>query len=124
MIQAEAAVRHLARSYPYDSFEDTEIVPLIGDVDEINASLSVELQDRLGAAGVQVLEARLTDLSYAPEIAEAMLRRQQPSSPPGAKIVEGAVWMVVTPSPAWSRATLVRTRSSWTPIAVPRSRPT
>lgn len=96
MIQAEAAVRHLARSYPYDSFEDTKAVTLIGDVDEINASLSVELQERLGAAGVLVLEARLTDLSYAPEIAEAMLRRQQAAAVVAArrKIVEGAVWMV------------------------------
>lgn len=96
MIQAEAAVRHLARSYPYDSFEDAHVVTLIGDVDEVNDSLSVELRERLGAAGVQVLEARLTDLSYAPEIAEAMLRRQQAAAVVAArrKIVEGAVWMV------------------------------
>jgi regulator of protease activity HflC (stomatin/prohibitin superfamily) len=96
MIQAEAAVRHMARSYPYDSFEDTHIVTLVGDVDDVNHSLSTELQERLGAAGVTVLEARLTDLSYAPEIAEAMLRRQQASAVVAArrKIVEGAVWMV------------------------------
>jgi regulator of protease activity HflC (stomatin/prohibitin superfamily) len=96
MIQAEAAVRHMARSYPYDSFEDTVTVTLVGDVDEINQSLSTELQERLSAAGVTVLEARLTDLSYAPEIAEAMLRRQQASAVVAArrKIVEGAVWMV------------------------------
>jgi regulator of protease activity HflC (stomatin/prohibitin superfamily) len=96
MIQAEAAVRHMARSYPYDSFEDAETVTLVGDVDEINHFLSTELQERLGAAGVKVLEARLTDLSYAPEIAEAMLRRQQASAVVAArrKIVEGAVWMV------------------------------
>jgi regulator of protease activity HflC (stomatin/prohibitin superfamily) len=95
-IQAEAAVRHLARSYPYDSFEDTHVVTLSGDVDEVNNSLTVELQERLGAAGVNVLEARLTDLSYAPEIAEAMLRRQQAAAIVAArrKIVEGAVWMV------------------------------
>lgn len=97
-IQAEAAVRHMARSYPYDSFEDDhdDIVTLIGEVDEVNDSLAVELQERLGAAGVSVLEARLTDLSYAPEIAEAMLRRQQAAAVVAArrKIVEGAVWMV------------------------------
>jgi regulator of protease activity HflC (stomatin/prohibitin superfamily) len=86
----------MARSYPYDSFEDTVTVTLVGDVDEINQSLSTELQERLSAAGVTVLEARLTDLSYAPEIAEAMLRRQQASAVVAArrKIVEGAVWMV------------------------------
>ncbi len=96
MVQAEAAVRHLARSYPYDSFEDIHVVTLIGEVDEINQSLTVELQERLGAAGVNVLEARLTDLSYAPEIAESMLRRQQAAAVVAArrKIVEGAVWMV------------------------------
>lgn len=96
MIQAEAAVRHMARSYPYDSFEDTHTVTLVGDVEEVNQSLSTELQERLGAAGVTVLEARLTDLSYAQEIAEAMLRRQQASAVVAArrKIVEGAVWMV------------------------------
>lgn len=95
-IQAEAAVRHLARSYPYDSFEDTHVVTLTGEVDEVNESLTVELQERLGAAGVRVIEARLTDLSYAPEIAEAMLRRQQAAAVVAArrKIVEGAVWMV------------------------------
>jgi regulator of protease activity HflC (stomatin/prohibitin superfamily) len=98
IIQAEAAVRHMTRSYPYDSFEDEhdDTVTLIGEVDEVNESLAVELQERLGAAGVSVLEARLTDLSYAPEIAEAMLRRQQAAAVVAArrKIVEGAVWMV------------------------------
>lgn len=95
-IQAESAVRHMARNYPYDSFEDTEVVTLVGDVDEVNRSLTTELQERLGAAGVVVLEARLTDLSYAPEIAEAMLRRQQASAVVAArkKIVQGAVSMV------------------------------
>jgi hypothetical protein len=95
-IQAEAAVRHLGRSYPYDSFEERYVATLIGDVDEVNHSLGSELQERLGAAGVTVLEARLTDLSYAPEIAEAMLRRQQASAIVAArkKIVEGAVLMV------------------------------
>lgn len=100
VIQAEAAVRHLARSYPYDSFEDEESgrrpVTLVGDVGEVNQSLTVELQERLASAGVEVVEARLTDLSYAPEIAEVMLRRQQASAVVAArkKIVEGAVAMV------------------------------
>jgi regulator of protease activity HflC (stomatin/prohibitin superfamily) len=99
-IQAESAVRHLARSYPYDSFEDespgARPVTLVGDVEQINESLTVELEERLTSAGVRVVEARLTDLSYAPEIAEAMLRRQQAAAVVAArkKIVEGAVAMV------------------------------
>jgi regulator of protease activity HflC (stomatin/prohibitin superfamily) len=99
-IQSETAVRHLARTYPYDSFDEqsdgSEPVTLIGDTETVNASLTDELHDRLLPAGVQVLETRLTDLSYAPEIAEAMLRRQQASAIVAArfKIVEGAVLMV------------------------------
>ncbi len=97
-VQAESAVRHLARSYPYESFDVGEEAgaTLVGDVDEVNASLSAELGERLVDAGVKVVEARLTDLSYAPEIAEAMLRRQQASAVVAArkKIVEAAVAMV------------------------------
>lgn len=97
-VQAESAVRHLARSYPYESFDVCEEAgaTLVGDVDEVNASLSAELGERLVDAGVKVVEARLTDLSYAPEIAEAMLRRQQASAVVAArkKIVEAAVAMV------------------------------
>jgi len=97
-IQSESAVRQLARSYPYDSFEksDDETVTLIGDPRQVNAALLVELQERADAAGVLVIEARVTDLSYAPEIAEAMLRRQQASAIVAgrAKIVEGSVGMV------------------------------
>lgn len=99
-IQAESAVRHLARSFPYDSFEDEDAavhpVTLVGDVDSVNTSLTHELEERLASAGVRIVEARLTDLSYAPEIAEAMLRRQQASAIVAArkKIVEGAVAMV------------------------------
>jgi regulator of protease activity HflC (stomatin/prohibitin superfamily) len=94
--QSESAVRQLARSYPYDSFEDTSIITLIGDTSEVNQNLLVELQERADAAGVEVLEARITDLAYAPEIAEAMLRRQQAAAivAARAKIVEGAVLMV------------------------------
>ncbi|MFT6563666.1 MAG: regulator of protease activity HflC (stomatin/prohibitin superfamily) [Actinomycetes bacterium] len=97
-IQSESAVRQLARSYPYDSFEksDDETVTLIGDASQVNEALLAELQERADAAGVRVIEARVTDLSYAPEIAEAMLRRQQASAIVAgrAKIVEGSVGMV------------------------------
>jgi regulator of protease activity HflC (stomatin/prohibitin superfamily) len=94
--QSESAVRQLARSYPYDNFDDDEVITLIHDTSEVNENLLVELQERADAAGVEVLEARITDLAYAPEIAEAMLRRQQASAivAARAKIVEGAVLMV------------------------------
>ena len=95
-IQSESAVRQLARSYPYDSWEDEQVTTLIGDPIDVNRDLLSELQERADDAGVSVLEARITDLSYAPEIAEAMLRRQQASAivAARAKIVEGAVLMV------------------------------
>jgi regulator of protease activity HflC (stomatin/prohibitin superfamily) len=95
-IQSESAVRQLARSYPYDSFEDDTLITLIGDTGEVNEHLLDELHERAAEAGVDIVEARLTDLSYAPEIAEAMLRRQQASAVVAAraKIVEGAVLMV------------------------------
>ena len=94
--QSESAVRQLARSYPYDNFDDTSVTTLIHDTSEVNENLLVELQERADAAGVEVLEARITDLAYAPEIAEAMLRRQQAAAivAARAKIVEGAVLMV------------------------------
>jgi regulator of protease activity HflC (stomatin/prohibitin superfamily) len=95
-IQSESAVRQLARSYPYDAWDDTHTTTLIGDPMDVNRDLLSELQERADDAGVTVLEARITDLSYAPEIAEAMLRRQQASAivAARAKIVEGAVLMV------------------------------
>ena len=94
--QSESAVRQLARSYPYDNFEDDDVTTLIGDTSEVNEDLLVELQERAAEAGVEILESRITDLAYAPEIAEAMLRRQQASAivAARAKIVEGAVLMV------------------------------
>lgn len=94
--QSESAVRQLARSYPYDAFDETDVTTLIGDTSEVNANLRVELQERADDAGVEILEARITDLAYAPEIAEAMLRRQQAAAivAARAKIVEGAVLMV------------------------------
>ena len=94
-IQAETAVRHIASSYPYDS-RGTDAMSLRGNADEITGKLSAELSDRVAAAGVHVIETRLTRLSYAPEIAQAMLRQQAASAVVGAraKIVEGAVGMV------------------------------
>jgi len=94
--QSESAVRQLARSYPYDAFDDSHVTTLIGDTSEVNEKLMVELQERMTDAGVEIIEARITDLAYAPEIAEAMLRRQQAAAivAARAKIVEGAVLMV------------------------------
>lgn len=94
--QSESAVRQLARSYPYDSFDDTEVTTLIGDTSTVNQDLQTELQERALDAGVEVIEARITDLAYAPEIADSMLRRQQAGAIVAArfKIVEGAVLMV------------------------------
>lgn len=97
VMQSETAIRHLARSYPYDSHD--AVAPgltLTGDSDEVEATLREELLARLEAGGVRVIEARLTTLAYAPEIAEAMLRRQQAGAIIAARtrIVEGAVGMV------------------------------
>jgi regulator of protease activity HflC (stomatin/prohibitin superfamily) len=94
-IQAETAVRHIASAYPYDS-RGSGALSLRDNADEITARLSAELTDRVRPAGVQVVETRLTRLSYAPEIAQAMLRQQQASAVVGARqrIVEGAVGMV------------------------------
>jgi regulator of protease activity HflC (stomatin/prohibitin superfamily) len=98
VIQSEAAVRHLAQSYPYDSFEDAghEGMTLRASTDQMSKFLEAELQERLSRAGVKIMEARLSHLAYAPEIAEAMLRRQQASAVVAARtqIVNGAVSMV------------------------------
>ena len=95
-IQAETAVRHIASSYPYDARGAENVLSLRDNADEITARLSAELTNRVQAAGVHVIETRLTRLSYAAEIAGAMLRQQQASAVVGAraKIVEGAVGMV------------------------------
>jgi regulator of protease activity HflC (stomatin/prohibitin superfamily) len=94
-IQSETAVRHLATSFAYDHGEENEITLRNGG-DEVQALLRNELQDRLAKAGVIVDDARLTHLAYAPEIASAMLRRQQAEAVIAArqKIVHGAVSMV------------------------------
>lgn len=94
--QSETAVRHIASRYPYDSFDDEREPSLRGNTDSVSADLAAELQERLAVAGVEVLEARLTHLAYAPEVASAMLQRQQAEAVVAAraKIVEGAVGMV------------------------------
>jgi regulator of protease activity HflC (stomatin/prohibitin superfamily) len=94
-VQTEAAVRNLATSYAYDSHQDDRL-SLRTASDEITGELKREVQDRLAKAGIEVIEARLSHLAYAPEIAQAMLRRQQASAVVAARarIVEGAVGMV------------------------------
>lgn len=91
--QTEAAVRHIAGSFPYD---DAERTSLRDNADEITARLSEELSERVVSAGVEIIESRITGLAYAPEIAQAMLRRQQAGAVVAARkrIVEGAVGMV------------------------------
>jgi regulator of protease activity HflC (stomatin/prohibitin superfamily) len=93
--QSESAVRHLASQYFYDDGEEGEAT-LRGHVDDVSRALQAELQERLIKAGIAVDEARLTHLAYAPEIAQAMLRRQQAEAVIAArqKIVHGAVSMV------------------------------
>ncbi|MFT3704054.1 MAG: SPFH domain-containing protein [Agriterribacter sp.] len=96
-IQSEAAVRHLATSCPYDLLEDeTAVITLRGGGDKVNELLEQELNERLFPAGIVVKEARISHLAYAPEIAGAMLQRQQATAIVAArtKIVEGAVGMV------------------------------
>ena len=94
-VQSEAAVRNMATGYAYDAHEAGE-KSLVSHTAEISERLTVEIQDRLTQAGVEVLESRISHLAYAPEIAAAMLQRQQASAVVAArqKIVEGAVGMV------------------------------
>jgi regulator of protease activity HflC (stomatin/prohibitin superfamily) len=94
-VQSEAALRNLATQYPYDTHEDHEM-SLRGNTLEVAEKLKVEVQERLAKAGVEVLEARFNHLAYAPEIASAMLQRQQAGAIIAARqrIVEGAVGMV------------------------------
>lgn len=96
-LQSDAAVRKMAGSYPYDNFEDEEAeITLRSGVEEVNHSLEAEIVDRLNHAGIKVIEARISHLAYASEIASAMLQRQQATAIVAArqKIVEGAVGMV------------------------------
>jgi len=95
VMQSEAAVRALAQTYPYDAHSPNEI-SLSTNPSEVSAALQVAVQDRLQKAGIDVIEARISHLAYAPEIASAMLRRQQAAAIIAARqrIVEGAVGMV------------------------------
>ncbi|ATQ31066.1 SPFH domain-containing protein [Rhodococcus ruber] len=95
-VQTEAAVRHIAGSYPYDAGPET--LSLRQNADEITTRLSAEVDERVGSAGVRVVESRINRLAYAPEIAQAMLRRQQAGAVIAAReqIVKGAVGMVAT----------------------------
>ncbi|MFF5991828.1 SPFH domain-containing protein [Prauserella flavalba] len=94
-IQTETAVRHIANAYPYD-IHDGHGLSLRDNADEITEKLSEEIGARVASAGVRVIESRITHLAYAPEIAQAMLRRQQAGAVVAARqrIVEGAVGMV------------------------------
>jgi hypothetical protein len=96
-VQSEAAVRHLANSFPYDNLEDeTADITLRDGADKVNEILERELNERLAPAGIVIIEARISHLAYAAEIAGAMLQRQQATAIVAArtKIVEGAVGMV------------------------------
>jgi regulator of protease activity HflC (stomatin/prohibitin superfamily) len=107
-VQTEAAVRNLATSYPYDAHGEGEMA-LRSHTVEVAERLKIEIQDRLAKAGVEVIEARISHLAYAPEIAGAMLRRQQATAIVAArqKFVEGAVGMVEMALDALSRKKLV-----------------
>jgi SPFH domain / Band 7 family len=93
-VQSEAAVRHLATSYPYEAHDSGRAS--LREASVVSDELTTELRERVALAGVEVLESRITHLAYAPEIAQAMLARQQASAIVAArfKIVEGAVGMV------------------------------
>ncbi|MBU3662209.1 MAG: SPFH domain-containing protein [Bacteroidetes bacterium] len=96
-IQSEAAIRKLAGTYPYDNFDDAqEEISLRSGNNEVHEELMKELTERLAIAGIEVMEARISNLAYAQEIAGAMLQRQQATAIVAArtKIVEGAVGMV------------------------------
>nr|WP_324259630.1 SPFH domain-containing protein [Cellvibrio fontiphilus] len=95
-IQSEAALRNLATTYPYEHDQEDSRLSLRSDANSIALKLKSEVQDRLQKAGVEVMEARLSHLAYSPEIAQAMLQRQQASAVLAARkiIVQGAVGMV------------------------------
>jgi len=111
-VQAEAALRHVASQYAYDHGEeqDEREITLRGSIDEVGGALREELQARFADAGVEVLDAKLTHLAYAPEIAQVMLRRQQAEAIISArrKIVEGAVSMVEAALNGLSEREIVR----------------
>jgi hypothetical protein len=108
-VQSESAVRGMATDYPYDTYTDGEI-SLTGHLGEVAERLQKEIQDRLEKAGIRVLEARISHLAYAPEIAGPMLQRQQATAIIAArqKIVEGAVGMVEMALEMLSKQNIVR----------------
>ncbi|WP_447640048.1 MULTISPECIES: SPFH domain-containing protein [Chitinophagaceae] len=109
-VQSEAAIRHLATSFPYDNLEDEKATITLRDgTEHVTALLIKELNERLAFAGVHVLDARISHLAYAAEIASAMLQRQQATAivAARAKIVEGAVGMVETALEMLSRKNIV-----------------
>jgi regulator of protease activity HflC (stomatin/prohibitin superfamily) len=109
-VQTDAAVRKLAGSYPYDNFDDEQAeLTLRSGMDEVNDALENEITERLAMAGIEVMEARIGYLAYAPEIASAMLKRQQAVAIVAArkKIVEGAVGMVEDALDQLSRENIV-----------------
>jgi regulator of protease activity HflC (stomatin/prohibitin superfamily) len=109
-VQSEAAIRHLAVSFPYDNMEDaTAEITLREGGEKVTALLVEELNERVGGAGIHIAEARISHLAYAPEIAGAMLQRQQASAIVAArtKIVEGAVGMVELALEALSKKEIV-----------------
>ena len=93
-VQSESALRHVVMTHPYDGPDDT--ATLRGSTSEVSSELAAEVAERVAVAGVTIIEVRISKLSYAPEIAEAMLRRQQAGAIIAAreKIVEGAVSVV------------------------------
>ena len=108
-VQSEAALRNLATTYPYDTHVEGGLALRRNNM-EITDKLRTEIQDRLAKTGIQVIEARISHLAYAPEIAGAMLRRQQAGAVVAARtqIVEGAVGMVEMALEALSKKGIVR----------------
>ena len=108
-VQSEAALRNLATSYTYDTHDESQM-SLRGHTAEVAQHLQREIQDRLDRAGVDVIEARISHLAYAPEIAAAMLQRQQAGAIIAARqrIVEGAVGMVEMALEMLSRRDIVK----------------
>jgi regulator of protease activity HflC (stomatin/prohibitin superfamily) len=108
-VQSESALRNMATSHPYDAHQEGQM-SLRANTAEIATHLKKEIQDRLSKAGVEVLESRISHLAYAPEIASAMLRRQQATAIVAArqKYVEGAVGMVEMALELLSRKNIVQ----------------
>jgi len=109
-VQSETAVRHIATQYPYDIGSDPDKPTLRGSADEVAQALRVELQQRLDAAGIEVMDTRLTHLAYSPEIAGAMLQRQQASAIIAARgrIATGAVGIVESVIEALEKTKVVK----------------